>query len=381
MTTTETTSTSWFSRLGNSLKNIVLGIVFVVGTVMLLFWNEGRAVKTEQGLKEGLSSVISISPDKKDAKNEGKLIHFTGMALAPNTLTDEEFAITKEALKMKRTVEVYQWSEEVKSKTVEKLGGGTETTTTYTYTKKWSDSIIDSANFKESELHQNPTSKLIADKEWMAEGVTVGTFNISKDMLSALNGYQPFSLSQEMVNLQSTTMSAQLQLVGGTIYYQTKDAAIPEIGNTRITYEVVTPQDISVIYKQEGDSLVPYQTKNGSIISMIQTGKATAEEMFKNAQESNKTVTWILRVVGILFMFIGFQMIFSVLQVIGSVVPFIGRIIGMGTGLVAGILTIILASIVIAIAWIFYRPIIGIGLIIIAIVAYIYLMKNSKKQA
>lgn len=379
MTTTETTSTSWFSRLGNSLKNIVLGILFVVGTVMLLFWNEGRAVKTEQGLKEGLASVISVSPDKKDVKNDGKLIHFTGMTQTPRTLTDEEFAITKEALKMKRTVEVYQWNEEVKSKTIEKLGGGTETTTTYTYTKKWSDSIIDSTNFKESELHQNPTSKMITDKEWIAEDVTVGAFAISKDMLASLNGYQPFSLSEDKINLQSTTMSAQLQLVGGTIYYQTKDAAVPEIGNTRISYEVVIPQDISVVYKQEGEALVPYQTKNGSIISMIQTGKATAEEMFKNAQESNKTTTWILRVVGILFMFIGFQMIFSVLQVIGSVIPFVGRIIGMGTGLVAGVLTIILASVIIALAWIFYRPVIGIGLLIVAIVAYVYLMKNSKK--
>lgn len=379
MTTTETTSTSWFSRLGNSLKNIVLGVVFVVGTVILLFWNEGRAVKTEQGLKEGLASVISVSPDKKDSKNEGKLIHFTGMTVAPDTLTDDEFAITKSALKMKRTVEVYQWSEEAKSKTVEKLGGGTETTTTYAYAKKWSNSIIDSTNFKESELHQNPTSKMIADKEWIADGVKVGVFNISKDILSALDGYQPFSISQETSNLQSTTMSAQLQLVGGTIYYQTKDAAVPEIGNTRISYEVITPQDISVVYKQEGETLVPYKTKNGSSISMIQTGKSTAEEMFKNAQESNKTVTWILRVVGILFMFIGFQMIFNVLQVIGSVIPFIGRIIGMGTGLVAGILTIILASIVIAIAWIFYRPIIGIGLLTVAIVAYVYLIKNSNK--
>lgn len=379
MTTTETTSTSWFSRLGNSLKNIVLGMLFVIGTVILLFWNEGRAVKTEQGLKEGLSSVISVSPDKKDPKNEGGLIHFTGMTIAPKALTDEEFTISKEALKMKRTVEVYQWSEEAKSKTVEKLGGGTETTTTYSYVKKWSDSIIDSTSFKESELHQNPTSKLITDKEWIAEGVTVGAFSISKDMLSALDGYQPLLLSQDMVNLQSTTMSAQLQLVGGTIYYQTKDTTVPEIGNTRITYEAVTPQDISVVYKQEGESLVPLQTKNGSIISMIQVGKATAEEMFKNAQESNKTVTWILRVVGILFMFVGFQMIFGVLQVIGSVIPFIGRIIGMGTGLVAGILTIILASVVIALAWIFYRPIIGIGLLIVAIGAYVYLMKNSKK--
>jgi len=379
MTTVETTSKSWFSRLGDSFKNIFIGFLLIIGAIILLFWNEGRAVKTEQNLKEGFSVVVSVSPDKKDLKNEGKLIHFSGMTKSPNLLSDGEFGINVSALKMKRTVEVYQWKEKRSSRTTKKLGGGTETTTTYSYIKDWSDKIINSSIFKETESHQNPTSKPFLDKEWVAQGVTVGEYTISEDLLSALSGYQPFNIPEEMFNAKNSTESSQLRLAGDTIYYQTVNMASPEIGNTRLKYEFISPQDISLIYKQSGESLVSYQTKSGGKISMIQLGKSTAEEMFKSAQESNKTMTWILRFVGVLLLFIGFNMILGVLSVIGSVIPFIGDVIGAGVGLVSGLLTIIIASITIAVAWITYRPFIAVILFSVALAGFIMLKNNSKK--
>lgn len=86
MTTTVTTSTNWFSRLGNSIKNIFVGLLLIIGAPILLFWNEGRAVKTEQSLKEGLSVVVSVNPNTIDKKNEGKLVHFSGRAAVPSVL-------------------------------------------------------------------------------------------------------------------------------------------------------------------------------------------------------------------------------------------------------------------------------------------------------
>lgn len=379
MTTTETTSTSWFSRLGDSFKNILLGFLFVVGAGVLLFWNEGRAVKTEQSLKEGQSVVVSVTTDKLNSKNEGKLIHFSGKATVPSILADGEFGVSGASLKMKRVVEVYQWKEDVKSKTVEKLGGGTETTTTYSYAKTWSDALIDSSRFKEAEMHPNPIQKQFNSKEWIVDGVQVGVFSITKDMLSSLSGYQPLPLTQAMLDAQNSTTPAALKLVGNTIYINTPDSTLPEIGSTRVYFENVPPQDVSVVYKQSGEALVPYTTKNNSSIAMIQLGKSSAEEMFKNAQESNKTMTWILRFVGVLLMFVGFQMILGVLPVLGSVIPFIGHIIGAGVGLASFLLTLILSSSIVAIAWITYRPLIGFTLLAMAIGGYIFLMKKQQK--
>jgi hypothetical protein len=36
------------------------------------------------------------------------------------------------------------------------LGGGTTTTTTYDYTRQWSDDAINSSKFKHPDNHQNP---------------------------------------------------------------------------------------------------------------------------------------------------------------------------------------------------------------------------------
>jgi hypothetical protein len=381
MVTTVTTSTSWFSRLGTSVKNILFGLLLVIGSIVLLFWNEGRAVKTDQSLKEGASAVISVSSEKKDPANEGKLIHFSGLARTPSVLTDVDFGVGGSALKLHRIVEVYQWKENTTSNTVEKLGGGTETTTTYSYDKDWSDNLIGSSSFKEAEAHQNPTSKRFEDKEWIAQNVNVGVYTISEDLLNSLSGYQPLTLTQEMFATLPSTTQEQLKLVGNIIYFQTSDATLPEIGNNRIHYESIAPQVISIIAKQSGAALVPYETKNGRTISMIQTGDETAKEMFAGAVANNQMMTWILRFLGMILMFSGFKMILELLPVVASVIPFIGRILGAGVSLVCALLTLIVSTITIAVAWITYRPLVGIILLLLAGLGYVFLMRTSKKAS
>jgi len=379
MTTTETTSTSWFSRLGSSVKNIFFGILLVIGAIALLFWNEGRAVKTEQSLREGLSVVVSVPAEARNEANDGKLIHFSGAAKTSDRFVDADFGVGGNLLKMKRTVEIYQWKENTNSHTREKLGGGTETTTTYTYTKEWSSSINNSSSFRESETHINPTAKPFADKEWVAGDVMVGAYSIPPLLLNALSGYQSFSPTEEMLSGKSSTMPAELKLVGNAIYYMTSDPANPVIGSTRIRYDSIAPQDLSVIAKQTGQTLTAYRTKNGESLLMIQLGTATADEMFKGAQESNNMTTWILRLVGVVLMFIGFQMILGVLPVIGSVVPFIGHLIGAGVGLVAFVLTLAVSCVTIAIAWIAYRPLVGLLLIAVAVASFVFLRSQQPK--
>lgn len=41
MAYTETTTQSWGSRLGDSLKGIIVGIILFIVSFPLLFWNEG----------------------------------------------------------------------------------------------------------------------------------------------------------------------------------------------------------------------------------------------------------------------------------------------------------------------------------------------------
>ena len=112
MAFTETTTMGYGTRVGNSFKAIGSGILlFVIGTA-LLWWNEGRAVKTEKMLDEAGSKYVEMeNPNKKDASLDGELICGTAMATTEDSLSDAQFGIGAKAIALRRSVEYYQWVE------------------------------------------------------------------------------------------------------------------------------------------------------------------------------------------------------------------------------------------------------------------------------
>ena len=77
-------------------------------------------------------------------------------------------------------------------------------------------------------------------------------------------------------------------------------------------------------------------------------------------------MTWILRGVGFILMAMGIGMMLKPLSVLASVLPILGDIIGAGTGLIAFLLAGAMSFTTIAIAWIFYRPLLGAALLLVA---------------
>src|SRR5208282_2318706 len=110
-TFTETTSEGLGGRLIESIKGIVVGLVLVLIGLVLLFWNEGRAVRTADMLSEGAAGVISVAAGKVVPGNEGKLVHVDGDVATAEQLSDPQFGISARALQLRRNVELYQWVE------------------------------------------------------------------------------------------------------------------------------------------------------------------------------------------------------------------------------------------------------------------------------
>ena len=52
MAYTETTTTGYGTRVGNSFKSIGTGFILFCAATALLWWNEGRAVKTAKMLED-----------------------------------------------------------------------------------------------------------------------------------------------------------------------------------------------------------------------------------------------------------------------------------------------------------------------------------------
>ena len=90
----EVTTMGYGTRVGNSFKAIGTGILlFIIGTCVL-WWNEGRAVKTEKMLDEAGSAYVEMeNPNKKDASLEGELICGTALATTEDSLRDQQFGI------------------------------------------------------------------------------------------------------------------------------------------------------------------------------------------------------------------------------------------------------------------------------------------------
>lgn len=376
---TEVTSESWFSRLGGAIKGILVGIVLIIAALILLFWNEGRSVKEYKTLQEGASSVVSVASDAVDPANAGKLIHTTGKADTKAVLSDPIFGVSANALQLRRVTEMYQWQETSQSETQKKLGGGEETKTTYSYTKTWSANAINSSNFRIPEEHQNPATMPYESNTQVADAVSLGKFSLPSSLVERIDETKPLFI--QAADIKNTQLPTGIKLQAGS-FYSGADPATPQIGDQRITFEVVNPMEVSVIAKQVRNTLEPYTTSVGGEIELLETGIHSADAIIQHAQDSNVILTWILRLIGFILLVIGINMEFKVLSVIADVLPIAGDIIGAGTGIIAFLLAIIFALVTIATAWIFYRPLLAIILLatVVGVITIIKLKLNKQSK-
>jgi len=148
----------------------------------------------------------------------------------------------------------------------------------------------------------------------------------------------------------------------------------------RVSFTRVLPTTVSIVAAQRSGALESYKTKNGQPIELIQSGSHSAAEMFTTAKDQNSTLTWILRFVGWLLMAIGFFLIFRPLETMADVVPFIGSLLGAALFVFACLLSAMFSSITIAIGWIFYRPLLGLGLLAAGVLCGVLLGVLGKKK-
>lgn len=364
MTYTETTRTSWFTKLKNGVIGTLVGIVLVLVAVYFLFWNEGRAIQTYRALVEGAGLVVSVDSSKVDPAFDGKLVHVTGPVKPNGEVVDPQFGIRAHgALAIVREVEMYQWVEKSESKTEKNVGGSEETRTTYTYSKQWSARRVDSSDFKVPGGHENPDFA-VSPSTVTVDSANVGAFVLDGSAVADLGERKSVPLTRTDIDriADSIATTRPVRLNQGEIYVGNSSTS-PQVGDLKIRFERTDLAEASFVGKQQGDTIVGYTASNGRQIFLSAPGSKDAAAMFDQAQTENTIITWAIRVAGLLGIFIGFQLFFGLFGVIGDVIPFIGSLVRGGTAILALILTLIVGPITIAIGWIAYRPILAFGII------------------
>lgn len=393
MAYTETTSTSYGQRLAGSAKGMIGGLLmFIIGTC-LLWWNEGRTVRTAKAIGDAASHVESVADvSRVDASLNGKLIHASAFADTKDTLTDDMFGVRELAIRLDRKVEYYQWVENAQTKEREKIGGGKETTTTYTYEKKWVDKPVNSAEFKDPQYQSaNKVLSEVEERNEMAQHVTFGAYTLPELFVASISGSEPVEVRMteeqrftwnERLHMLRPKVNTETSLVhtnANTVYLGLSPNS-PQVGDVRVTFTKVPPADISLIAQVDGSTFKAYRAKNGQSFSRVQMGTVSADEMILQARSENNMLTWVLRLVGVLLIVIGLKGMFGLLPMLFKVLPFLGSIVDAGVGLVSWIFGLAWSLIIIAIAWLVFRPIIGISLLVLAIAGIVFLKRRGKKN-
>ncbi len=372
-TYTVTTHKSWLGRLGNSLAGVLVGLIMLIGAIVLLSWNEGRAVDAAVALDAGAALVVSVPADAVDPGNEGRLIHLSGLTTTTGPLTDPAFRITAEgALRLDRQVEMYQWHESKETRTEKSVGGGETTTTTYSYTKDWSSDPIESHEFARPQGHTNPSMPyqgLTID----ARGARLGAFTLGAGQIEQIDAFEPLPPDH------AAAVPAGFRWMD-TVLYRGATPDDPQLGDLRVSFQTVPNQTVSVVAAQIGATLAGFQGERGYLVELTQTGVHSAAAMFEQAKFDEAVLTWIMRAVGYVVMLIGVALMVGPIVWLASVLPFLGSIASVASVGLAFLVATPLTLATIAVAWLAYRPLIAVGLIVGAAVLVVVIKRMAPNR-
>lgn len=373
MPVTVTEHTSWWSRLKSSFFGFLFSFVLVIAALLLLAWNEHRTLTTYKGLKAAGDAVVTTSADRIDPAIDGKLVYLSAQVTTEETVQDPDFGVEAPALVLRRSVEMYQWKENKKTESRDKLGGGKETITTYSYEKTWDNEPIDSGRFHQSG-HDNPGEMPWRDQEFAVSDARIGAWQAGGKILGALNASK-LTLSED------STFPDEFWLADAGKLYSGESPESPQIGDLRVTFTVVPPQPASVIGEASGEGLKSWTSPADTEIFLVEAGTVDSTTLVANAQSSNSTIGWVLRAVGFMLLWIAFSMMLGPLATLAAVLPPLGRAVGTFTGMIAFVLAAVLASVTIVLSWILVRPLWAVGIVLAIVVAIGMWSRKSARNA
>jgi len=397
------------------------GCVLIPFALVFLWKNEKKLVTYAKCMDAAQEDCITVDNSSVDEKNNFRLVHTTGKTQNDTELVDNEFAVTAEnSYRLTRTVEMFQWQEHHHAKTDSHPEH-------WTYSKGWFTHHIDSSGFRESG-HENPGNEWPFKSNTIAgQNVTLGQYRLSASQISRLGHSNRKDVAPEdkMVEATADAMSncgfSAFEARGKYLVASTDDNSLvgDHIGQYRVsfTYDKCDTTTIIAQQMQDDDEVftfrkwnpekihVPYGNSTDAegdetcgnplccyicmcvnccfsvmfeeVVDRATDGKETKESYFESQQELVKQLNSVFRPLGIVATIMGFYMLFAPVIKLLAYIPLVGWLLSSLTAVAAFVFALVvggtMSCLVIAIAWVFFRPLIGIPLLLV-VCASIYMI-------
>lgn len=357
------------NKLGGLFTGLIFGLLMIIGSTILLWWNEGNNVKNIRTTDEVEKNVVEISGSTVSAEHNGSLVATNGrLTVVSGAVTDETFGVSAVTPVLSRVVEIYEWQENTES--------DSDGDTVYSYEAVWETYLISSSSFHRSG-HDNPTTLPYNGSEFTADSVKVGAYSLSESQIAAL----PAGTELEVV---PANIPAGFRM-SGRYLTNSYDLSNPKIGDVRISWKYNDWQEASVLATLSGDSFTDYTSAEGKTVNYVGEGIKTSAEIVTEMRDQDRLTKWALRLLGVILMFMGHTLAISPLTKLVSFIPILGELVNRALVLVTLLTSLIQSFLIIAIAWIRFRPLTGALLLAacagLGYLIYIFIKKKKADSA
>lgn len=377
---TKTTSTSGCQNFLNSFVAAAMGFVLFVVAFPVLWWNQGR-------IDLGKVAETSLAVTSPSAENDGKLVSVTGDLSTTETLGDPPYLKPGAYVALNRDAEMYAWHERSESTTKDKIGGGTETTTTYSYEHEWTSSPDDSSRFEKPDGHHNPPMTIDSKQQSVAEA-KVGEFlfsapdcslPVNEDVALDEGKLEPGLLTRRATDWLSPAPVTAFKLEGGYLFQGHGTLGNPDVGDIRISYQALTPgQSVTMFGQAQGNRVSTYTYKEKA--HLFRLFKSGRDEAIAQLKLEHKMIGYAIGFAGFFMMWIGMTMVFSPLTQLAHVIPFVGHLAERAIGCATFPVALVLTFIVVMVSKVLHSPILALGLGVIVAVGMVVVLKNMAKK-
>ena len=407
--TTEVQTVTESSSSDSTISGPIIGSILFIFSLVLLWYNEKGYVTTCHRLKEELIECADLDPYTLSTQYNGHLVYLKSTTSCDENLKDNQFLAfgAFNAVKLLRTVEMYQWKEERHER---------DHHVHYDYKEVWDETFIDSNGFHEQHRKNNSKDFIVRSEKIIAKEVHIGCYMLSEELKEMAKNKTEIVPTEEMtrsavekIHHDMKELGKEFKIQDGHIYV-CKDKFGTNNGDLRIKFFEVKCGPTTIVGQLEGTSFIKHQIESAlrertggnsdevwdesrgccenccsalcklaskltapisEILWIFEKDIATKEDVFEEVTREHKNKRNLYRVVGWVLSWLGIWIFFGPIVYLLSVFPLIGGLLAtlaswaaLLFGLIVGT---VLSVLVISIAWLFYRPLISLGLILISV--------------